>query len=321
VRRQRELVEHVREVERGDEEVEQEREDHDDRDDLAGEAGPEHASPRQPDAGEREGIEPEDDRPGDGGRHVAAGDRGPEADAHHHHQREDADRGVDPEPAVDRPASPRHRRREQGLEPAVVLVGGPAADERRRGEPGEDQPEGDERELEERPRARQQVHAREDRLEDGEGLGRELLERLGERERRGAEDEAHDPDADAPPKRRGEPLAQRASRRSAEAQEAGRQARPRDPARRPKVAPGEQDDADGEQDDRHDRHRHERRPLELARQRLVMDGPPPPRQVGQRREGGDGRPIAIREVADEQHGTGDRRGGPPAEERCQRPGH
>ncbi len=58
------------------------------------------------------------------------------------------------DPARDRPADPRERRRELELQPARRLVRRAARDERRRGEPDEDEAQLGERELEEPGRGR-----------------------------------------------------------------------------------------------------------------------------------------------------------------------
>ena len=75
---------------------------------------------------------------------VAPGDGGPDRDPDRRHTRHDATPTSAATAAGRDPAAPRQRRREQHLEPAGGLVRGPAGDQRRRREAGEDHPELDE---------------------------------------------------------------------------------------------------------------------------------------------------------------------------------
>ena len=148
---QRELVDPVRQLERRREQVDDERQDHDRRDDLGGERGADDAADREADPGQRERVQRRARRvPVTGVTTSNPASAAPipipsaiTAVITH-------DREVDAEAARERPADARHRRRQQRLQPAAGLVGRPAVDEGRRREPGQDQPERDERQLEER---------------------------------------------------------------------------------------------------------------------------------------------------------------------------
>ena len=98
VRRQRELVDPVRPLERRRQEVDDEGQDHDRRDDLGGERGADDAADRQPDPGQRERVQAEHD----GARH-------------RRHDVEPGQRRADPDPAARSPrSSGRSRRRRRG---------------------------------------------------------------------------------------------------------------------------------------------------------------------------------------------------------------
>ena len=120
----------------------------------------------------------------------------------------DADRQrTAPRPLAERPAGARHRRRQQRLQPAAGLVGRPALDEGRRREPGQDEPERDERELEERAGA-VEVEVREQVSVDLLRVGRQARRRRSVSDSDGGpEDEAHQADPDPPRHRQRQALA------------------------------------------------------------------------------------------------------------------
>ena len=221
------------------------------------------------------------------------------------------------ERAGDEPAHTVARGRQQELEPAGRLVGRPAADERGRGQPDQDQPELDEHELQEAADGAD-VDAREDVAEESLEVRRRrrAARRTSVRSPRSAGRTGR---ARCPT-----PAPSAGSRRAV------RPVGPRRPARArgrpgqgialvaPEVAAHERLDADRAQDDHDDRDEDQRRPVELAGQRQVVGGPAEPGEVGEWREARDGGLVAVEEEPAERDRAGDAGRGATAEERGQR---
>ena len=118
VGRQRELVQDIRQVERGPDDPDEPGHDREDRDERPAIAGPEHAADCDTDAAERGGVQPQHQRAHDRRRDLAARYRRADGDADHRQDREDDDAGHDRDTAGGHPADTRERRCEQELEPA-----------------------------------------------------------------------------------------------------------------------------------------------------------------------------------------------------------
>jgi len=161
---QRQLVNPIRQVEGGRQEVDQKRRDNHDGGDLAGERIADQPADgnADPDRGSR--IQPDDRRACDRSQDVAAGERHSEPDPEHGYGGHRGDRPKDADPTRDRPPSSAERAGEEQLEPAVVLVGGPTRDERRSTQTGDDEAQVGEQKLQE-TRSGADVAAGEDGLE------------------------------------------------------------------------------------------------------------------------------------------------------------
>ena len=138
-----------------------------------------------------------------------------------------------------------------------------------------------------------------DRLEDRERVGRELLQRRAERRGRRAEHEAHQRRRRCPTRTRAAAAPRRTGangppRPSAKPGRRGHGIR----LRRAEVAPRERDDPDREQRRRRAARPGRATPSRAADQRLVVDGPAAPGQVRERREGRCRVAVAVGEVAD-----------------------
>ena len=207
--------------------------------------------------------------------------------------------------ARDDPAAPGERRRQQELEPARRLIGGPA---RRRASPRRGR-----RGSGRTPRTGAAGTRRRTRCScSGKTVARSCrksgdllscsmneLARAGDRAARRCR-------CRCPTRAPWAGLAGRPAGRPAQAEEGPRQAGRRDSARRrPEVAPDERLDADREQDDRQRRRRDERQPVELAGEREVVRRPAEPGQVRERRDGGDGGLVAVEDEAAEHDRAGD----------------
>ena len=225
------------------------------------------------------------------------------------------------EPAGDDPAHATQRRREEHLEPAGRLVGRPAADERRRGEAGQDQPELDEERAGGSRRRCVMSMPGKTLLEEPLEVRRrsELLGERAVRTPRSTSPKSPSPMPHASAV--GRLLADRPADRTAEADEGPRQARRRDRRSSPRGRAGRTPRCrarsrtiatSGD--------REQRRPVELAGERQVVRRPAEPGQVRERRERRDGGLVAVEDEPAEHDGAGDRRPPRPAEERREREG-
>ena len=164
MRRHREVLDELGKVEERAEQLHEPRDHEEDHDRRGGPAGADHASDQHPDPDQRHGVDAQDQRAGDRRGQIAATGGDADRDPERAQDEEDGDVDQESHAARERPAKPRQRGREDHLQPAGGLVGGPASDEGRGGEASEQDTELDEEQLEEAA-GRGVVDAGEGRLE------------------------------------------------------------------------------------------------------------------------------------------------------------
>ena len=141
-------------------------------------------------------------------------------------QRHDPDGAHHPEPAPHRPARARPWRRQHHLEAPPALIARPAAQEEGAREPDDERAEAEERQLEDRRRLGQ-VEARVDRVDERRDL-RQVADHLAEGIGRGHDEDAVQPDAEAPREGDARAVGELARERPGDARRQRRQPKPPD---------------------------------------------------------------------------------------------